>query len=270
MCQYLYAAFSLRPSRARPHGRAARDGRALADGARRHRRRGDAALGAGQQPADRDRFGAVREPARPPAPRQGLSAERAVRAAAASARRRCTTSSTSSAPRTSPSRTPARSPPSASGRRRWRRRAAAARPGLRDPGRAVPGARGRAPHLAEQLGEDGLFIGPPWAQAAPDVVRVGGVGPRHGPRERPDGARSASSRRARAASATWPGSHYGRFVVILEELVALREQDPAFEPAHPVTRGDRAHGRRGSAVRDRSSPTRRPRPCRTCSTSSTT
>ena len=30
-------------------------------------------------------------------------------------------------------------------------------------------------------------------------------------------------------------SHYGRFVAILEELLALREQDPTFEPGHPVS-----------------------------------
>ena len=38
-------------------------------------------------------------------------------------------------------------------------------------------------------------------------------------------------------------SHYGRFVAILEEYLALREEDPSFEPSHPGQRGDRPHRR---------------------------
>src|SRR5439155_24108375 len=68
-------------ARARADAGAARGGRAVAVGRAADRRRGDAALGARQQSADRDRVGTVRQSPAPAAPRSRLPADRAVRAA---------------------------------------------------------------------------------------------------------------------------------------------------------------------------------------------
>ena len=88
--------------------------------------------------------------------------------------------------------------------------------------------------LADKLGEDGLFIGPPWAQATPDsfgwkeLVPVTNLSSALEVLERI----VVQGEGARGDSAT---SHYARFRRILDELVALRAGDPSFEPAHPAT-----------------------------------
>ena len=85
-------------------------------------------------------------------------------------------------------------------------------------------------HLAEKLGEDRLFIGPPEAQATaiwPELTAVVDL---------------ASANRAiefiveqgEGARGDWSDAHYGRFLGVLEEYQDLRAGDPAFEPAHPV------------------------------------
>ena len=83
MCEYLYAAFSLKTrARRHPAGRAPRDGGAVAIGAARVAARGDAALGARQQHPHRGRFGAVRRPARTCPTRRRATRRRAARPAA--------------------------------------------------------------------------------------------------------------------------------------------------------------------------------------------
>ncbi|HUP85677.1 MAG TPA: ferritin-like protein [Acidimicrobiales bacterium] len=89
-------------------------------------------------------------------------------------------------------------------------------------------------HLADSLGEDGLFIGPPWAQATPEsfgwpaLVPVTDLASALAALERiveqGEGAKGDST-----------GSHYARFGRVLEELVAIRTEDPSFDPAYPVT-----------------------------------
>jgi hypothetical protein len=89
-------------------------------------------------------------------------------------------------------------------------------------------------NLAATLGEGGLFIGPPWAQATsdsfgwPDLVPVTDLASALAALERiveqGEGARGDST-----------GSHYARFSRVLDELVAVRAADPSFDPAHPVT-----------------------------------
>lgn len=88
-------------------------------------------------------------------------------------------------------------------------------------------------HLADKLGEDGLFIGPPWAQATPEsfgwkeLVPVTDLATALVVLERI----VEQGEGARGDSAT---SHYGRFRRILDELVELQGADPSFSPAHPV------------------------------------
>jgi len=78
-----------------------------------------------------------------------------------------------------------------------------------------------------------VFIGPPQAQAVtdifewPELIAVTGL---------------ASARRAieviveqgEGARGDWTRSHFGTFVGILEDLLAVQAADPAFNPARPV------------------------------------
>ena len=89
-------------------------------------------------------------------------------------------------------------------------------------------------HLAGTLGEDGLFIGPPWAQATPqsfgwaDLLPVSDLA----------SALVVLDRivvQGEGAQADSTASHYARFSRILEELTAMRAADASFAPAHPVT-----------------------------------
>lgn len=87
--------------------------------------------------------------------------------------------------------------------------------------------------LAERLGEDRLFVGPPSAQADerhfrfPELVPVTDL---------------ASARRAldtiveqgEGARGEWRGAHFGRLVTVLDEYLDLRDADPTFEPSRPV------------------------------------
>jgi Ferritin-like len=87
--------------------------------------------------------------------------------------------------------------------------------------------------LCARYGEDAVFIGPARAQAVtgifewPELVAVTGL---------------ASARRAieiiveqgEGARGDWIRSHFGTFVGILEDLLAVQAADPAFDPARPV------------------------------------
>jgi hypothetical protein len=88
-------------------------------------------------------------------------------------------------------------------------------------------------HLADQLGEKRLFIGPAFQQADesafgwPDLWPITDLA----------GANQAIERiveQGEGARGEWASAHYGRFLAVLEEYRALRDQDPGFEPAHPV------------------------------------
>jgi CDGSH-type Zn-finger protein/truncated hemoglobin YjbI len=88
-------------------------------------------------------------------------------------------------------------------------------------------------HLAEKLGEDVLFIVPSRAQATqqyfgwPELIAVTDV---------------ASAQRAideileqgEGPRGHWRDAHFGQFVAILEEYLQLREANPAFDPVRPV------------------------------------
>src|SRR5271170_3577293 len=88
-------------------------------------------------------------------------------------------------------------------------------------------------HLAHKYGEDWLFVGPPRAQATakhfnwPELTVVTDV---------------ASAQRAideileqgEGPRGAWQDAHFGQFVAILDEFEQLRVANRAFEPARPV------------------------------------
>jgi hypothetical protein len=88
-------------------------------------------------------------------------------------------------------------------------------------------------HLAERIGEERLFVGPPRAQATadafhwPDLIAVTDV---------------ASARQAietiveqgEGSQGDWREAHFGRFHDMLDELLEMTEADPTFQPARPV------------------------------------
>jgi Ferritin-like len=88
-------------------------------------------------------------------------------------------------------------------------------------------------HLADRLGERALFVGPPRAQATPDLF--------HWPQliavTDLSSARAAVEEiieQGEGARGDWQPAHYGRFLGIWDEYRRLRDQDPGFEPARPV------------------------------------
>ena len=88
--------------------------------------------------------------------------------------------------------------------------------------------------LAGRLGEDGLFIGPPRAQATeaafrwPDLVPIRDLATATGAVDR-------IVEQGEGARGEWSSAHYGRFLTVLEEYLQARAADPGFAPAHPVT-----------------------------------
>jgi hypothetical protein len=88
-------------------------------------------------------------------------------------------------------------------------------------------------HLADKLGEDRLFMGPAFQQADettfgwPDLRPITDLA----------GANRAIERiveEGEGATGDWATAHYGRFLQVLGDYLAMREQDPGFEPAYPV------------------------------------
>jgi hypothetical protein len=88
--------------------------------------------------------------------------------------------------------------------------------------------------LAERLGEDGLFIGPPWAQATaetfrwPQLVAVTNL-------ETALEVLETIVEQGEGATKDVEGSHFGRFQAVLDEYLEVAAADPGFRPAHPVT-----------------------------------
>jgi Ferritin-like len=88
-------------------------------------------------------------------------------------------------------------------------------------------------YLAGRLGEPALFVGPPQAQATPEMFRwpelvaVTDLSSAHQ-------AIETIIEQGEGARGDWQHAHYGRFLGIWEEFSRLRAADPAFEPARPV------------------------------------
>jgi len=87
--------------------------------------------------------------------------------------------------------------------------------------------------LTERLGEDRLFVGPRDAQAIEGHYALPGLAAV---------TNLASARAAidtiveqgEGARGAWRDAHFGRLVVILDEYLDLRDQNPSFEPSRPV------------------------------------
>ena len=98
-------------------------------------------------------------------------------------------------------------------------------------------------HLTEKYGEDWLFTGPPRAQATP--VHFGW------PELRPvlglDSACAAVEKiveQGEGPRGHWRNAHFGQFVAILDEYRRMRAANPGFEPARPVMAANvRPHAR---------------------------
>jgi hypothetical protein len=90
--------------------------------------------------------------------------------------------------------------------------------------------------LCSKLGEQRLFIGPTSAQATPDAFRwpalvaVSDLKSAHA-------AIDTIVEQGEGVRGNWQVAHFGRFLQVLEEYVALRRADPDFEPARPVLVG---------------------------------
>jgi Ferritin-like len=96
--------------------------------------------------------------------------------------------------------------------------------------------------LASRLGPERLFVGPRHAQAAPETFRWPALVEVHD---------LASAHKAidtiveqgEGVRGAWQTAHFGRFLGVFEDYLALRDSDPDFEPARPVQLGAvRAYG----------------------------
>ena len=88
-------------------------------------------------------------------------------------------------------------------------------------------------HLAEKFGERQLFVGPPRAQATakdfgwPELVSVTDL----------DSAQKAIDtilEQGEGCRGGWEEAHFGQFVQILDEYLQMKEDNPEFEPVRPV------------------------------------
>ncbi len=87
--------------------------------------------------------------------------------------------------------------------------------------------------LTATLGAERLFIGPPRAQARPESFRW----PELVPVTDLESAHRAIDtivEQGEGVTGEWRTAHFGRFLEIYDELLALRAADPSFEPARPV------------------------------------
>lgn len=88
-------------------------------------------------------------------------------------------------------------------------------------------------HLVEKFGADRVFVGPPQAQITqanfgwPQLVPITDLASA-------TAAIEAIVEQGEGPRGDWRLAHFGRFMGILDELLARREEDPDFEPARPV------------------------------------
>ena len=88
-------------------------------------------------------------------------------------------------------------------------------------------------HLTARIGERALFVGPARAQATPELFRwpqliaVTGLASAQA-------AVEEIIEQGEGARGDWKAAHYGRFLGIWDEYRQLRDADPGFQPARPV------------------------------------
>jgi hypothetical protein len=88
-------------------------------------------------------------------------------------------------------------------------------------------------NLASKLGEDRLFIGPGFHQADESAFGWPSLGPITNLEE----AQAALARiveQGEGATGDWSDAHFGRFLAVREEYLAMTTADPAFDPVHPA------------------------------------
>jgi hypothetical protein len=92
-------------------------------------------------------------------------------------------------------------------------------------------ARGLA-HLAEKMGEDRLFIGPAFHQAEeshfgwPTLGAITNV-------EQAQAAIERIVEQGEGATGNWEDAHYGRFLWVRDDYLAMRREHPEVDPVHP-------------------------------------
>jgi hypothetical protein len=99
--------------------------------------------------------------------------------------------------------------------------------------------------LVEKFGADRVFIGPPQAQ----VTQANFSWPQLMPITDLAGATAAVEaivEQGEGPRGDWRQAHFGRFVGILDEFLALRKTNPKFEPARPVAPATVRPGERDS------------------------
>jgi hypothetical protein len=100
-------------------------------------------------------------------------------------------------------------------------------------------------HLVEKHGADRVFIGPPQAQ----ITRASFAWPQLLPITDLASATAAIEaivEQGAGPRGDWRQAHFGRFRNVLREFLALRQADPAFEPARPVVAATVHPGERDS------------------------
>jgi len=101
--------------------------------------------------------------------------------------------------------------------------------------------------LTGTLGAEKLFIGPAPAQTSPDVMHWDGLVAVTDL----DSAHAAIDvvvEQGEGATGDWREAHFGKFLEIYDEYLALRAADPSFEPARPVLPGHVRSHRYGDPV----------------------
>jgi Ferritin-like len=102
-------------------------------------------------------------------------------------------------------------------------------------------------HLAEKFGERNLFVGPPRAQATstdfhwPELVAVTDLATAQR-------ALDTILEQGEGARGHWETAHFGEFVRILDEYRSMRAADPAFDPVRPVMFATVRRGERDDSV----------------------
>lgn len=88
-------------------------------------------------------------------------------------------------------------------------------------------------HLCDKLGEDHLFIGPAYHQADRSTFGWPDLAPITDYASASDAIHRILEH-GEGATGDWTDSHYGRFLDVLQEYQAMMAADPSFDPVHPV------------------------------------